>query len=200
MLEAEVAAVALEEEVKLAVDAETKCDALTRWKGDGLEQHLLGLVEVGERDVVHRCGQIGVGVGRKDDDALGEDLNGQVERCLAFGQYIEDGLVEALLVVGARGDLVEGSVVEQSGRCDAEAWRRGVVARRGRGAGTVNKRKTIRRKPDGHIVLCHCEDYSQLPALLLATVASPTIMPGYLSSSSRSTILLESSCSLRSPR
>ena len=161
---------------------------------------MFGLVEVGERDVVHRGGQFGVSVGREDDDALGEDLNGQVERCLAFGQDIEDGLVEALLEVGARGDLVKRGVIEQSGRCDAEMWSSGVVERRRRGAGTVNKRKTIRRKPDGHIVLCHCEDYSQLPALLLATVASPTIMPGYLSSSSRSTILLESSCSLRSPR
>ena len=161
---------------------------------------MLGLIEVGERDVVHRGGQFGVSVGRKYDDALGEDLNGQVERGLAFGQDIEDGFVEALLVVGSRGDLMEGSVVEPSGHGDVEERRRGVVDRRRRGAGTVNKRKTIRRKPDGHIVLCHCEDYSQLPALLLATVASPTIMPGYLSSSSRSTILLESSCSLRSPR
>ena len=161
---------------------------------------MLGLVEVGERDVVHRGGEFGVGVGREDDDTLGEDLNGQVERSLAFGQDIEDRIVEALLKVGARGDLVEGGVVEPIGHGDVEERRRGVVDRRRRGAGTVNKRKTIRRKPDGHIVLCHCEDYSQLPALLLATVASPTIMPGYLSSSSRSTILLESSCSLRSPR
>ena len=139
MLEVEVATVALEEEVELAIDAETEGDALTGGEDEGLEQHLLGVVEVGERGVVHRCGQIEVGVGRKDDYALGEDLNGQVEGCLAFGQDIEHGLVEALLKVGAWGDLVEGGVVEQCGRGDVEVWRCGVVERRGRGAGTVNK-------------------------------------------------------------
>ena len=131
MLEAEVAVVALEEEVELTIDAETEGDALTGrevdvvtggrnvvltgGKGEGLEQHLLGLVEVGEGGVVHRSSQLGIGVGRDDDDALGEDLNGQVEGSLAFGQDIEDGLVEALLEIGARGYLVEGSDVELRG-------------------------------------------------------------------------------------
>lgn len=128
VLEGEVTEVALEEEVKGAVDAEAEDNSLARRKGEGLEENLFldsGFGEgtrvcwcgrLGEGGPIHQRGGFGVGdVGRKEDDAVGDYLDGEVGGSLALGQDIEHLVLKAEVEIGTGSYLVEGNFVKKGG-------------------------------------------------------------------------------------